>query len=96
MHWQMERGVLNRLDGSPPGSEWWRAVNERLLRDGCEAVALSRGLVGEPGSPSVRLWLDFITRPTEPNWYRAHNGSIVSGYLLGDPEHRLGRMLDYA
>src|SRR5688572_31922378 len=40
MHWQVRRGLLNPLDGSPPGSVWWRAVNERLLRDGCEAVAL--------------------------------------------------------
>src|ERR671933_219621 len=36
MRWQERRGVLNPLDGSPPGSRWWRRVNERLLRDGCE------------------------------------------------------------
>lgn len=84
MHWQMRRGVLNPLDGSPPGSEWWRAVNERLLRDGCDAVALSGGLSGEPRAPSVRLWLEFVARPSGRNWYRAHNASIVSAYL----EHR--------
>src|SRR4051794_37886519 len=39
MRWQEDRGVLNPLDASPPGSMWWREVNERLLRDGCEAVA---------------------------------------------------------
>jgi hypothetical protein len=33
MRWQARRGVLNPLDASPPGSVWWRAVNERLLRD---------------------------------------------------------------
>jgi len=38
----------------------------------------------EPSSPTVRLWLEFIARPTARNWYRAHNASIVSGYL----EHR--------
>jgi hypothetical protein len=37
MRWQADRGVLDPLDASPPGSPWWRAVNERLLRDGCEA-----------------------------------------------------------
>jgi hypothetical protein len=85
MRWQARRGVLNALDGSPPGSVWWRAVNERLLRDGCETVALLGGLAGEPSSQSVRLWLEFGARPTGRNWYRAHNASIVAGYL----EHRI-------
>jgi len=59
-------------------------MNDRLLRDGCEAVGLLGGLAGEPWSPAVRLWLDFSTRPTGRNSYRAHNASIVGGYL----EHR--------
>jgi hypothetical protein len=84
MRWQARRGVLNPLDASPPGSVWWRAVNERLLRDGCETVALLGGLAGEPSSQAVRLWLAFGARPTGRNWYRAHNASIVAGYL----EHR--------
>jgi hypothetical protein len=81
MRWQADRGVLNPLDASPPGSVWWRAVNERLLRDGCESVALSGRLAGEPSSTAVRLWLQFIARPTGRNWYRAHNASIVGAYL---------------
>src|ERR687891_210528 len=84
MRWQAARGVLDPLDASPPGSAWWRAVNEGLLRDGCETVALLGGLVGEPSSQAVRLWLQFGARPTGRNWYRAHNASIVAGYL----EHR--------
>jgi hypothetical protein len=84
MRWQARRGVLNPLDASPPGSVWWRAVNERLLRDGCETIALLDGLAGEPSSQAVRLWLEFSARPTGRNWYRAHNASIVDGYL----EHR--------
>ena len=84
MRWQARRGVLNRLDASPPGSVWWRSVNERLLRDGCETVALLGGLAGEPTSRAVRLWLEFAENPTGRNWYRAHNSSIVAAYL----EHR--------
>jgi hypothetical protein len=84
MGWQARRGVLKPLDASPPGSMWWRAINERLLRDGCESVALAGGLDGEPSSQAVRLWLEFIVRPTARNWYRAHNASIVAAYL----EHR--------
>jgi hypothetical protein len=84
MRWQARRGVLNPLDASPPGSVWWRAVNERLLRDGCETVAL---LGGRPASRRRRpcgSGSEFGARPTGRNWYRAHNASIVAGYL----EHR--------
>ena len=73
--------MLNPLAASPPGSVWWRAVNERLLRDGCETVALLGGLAGRPSSHAVRLWLEFAATPTGRNWYRAHNASIVGGYL---------------
>jgi len=81
MRWQARRGVLNALDASPPGSVWWRAVNERLLRDGCETVALLGGLPGQPSSHAVRLWLEFGATPVGRNWYRAHNASIVGAYL---------------
>src|SRR6478672_754748 len=59
MRWQARRGLLNPLDASPPGSVWWRAVNERLLWDGCETVALLGGSTGKPSSQAVRLWLGF-------------------------------------
>jgi hypothetical protein len=84
MRWQADRGVLDPLHASPPGSPWWRAVNERLLRDGCEAMARSGGLLGEPSSPTIGLWMSFIAGPTASSWYRAHNASIVAAYL----EHR--------
>ena len=81
MRWQAQRGLLNPLDAAPPGSVWWRAMNERLLRHGCEALALFGGLRGGPSSQAVGLWLEFIATPTPSCWYRAHNASIVSGYL---------------
>ena len=81
MRWQAQRGLLNPLDGSPPGSPWWRAMNARLLQDGCEAVALVGRRPGEPSSRPVRLWLEFVDLPAPDRWYRAHNASIVAGYL---------------
>ena len=81
MRWQARRGVLDPLNASPKGSRWWRAVNERLLRDGCESVALVGGMSGHPSSRAVQLWLEFIDKPTARNWYRAHNLSIVDAYL---------------
>jgi hypothetical protein len=84
MRWEAERGVLNPLGADPPGSPWWRVMNERLLRDGCEAVARSGGLLGEISSPTIELWMAFVANPTARSWYRAHNASIVAAYL----EHR--------
>src|SRR5262245_41595393 len=81
MRWQVQRRLLDPLDGSSPGSVWWRAMNERLLRDGCEVIALVGGLPGEPSSRPVEIWRDFATLPTPSHWYRAHNASIVAGYL---------------
>ncbi|MGW6697433.1 hypothetical protein [Nocardia sp. NPDC055049] len=81
MQWQLRRGLLHPASGPRPGSPWWRAVNEQLLRDGWEARAIARGMAGTPSSPSVQLSLQFITKPTAQNWYRAHNGSIVAAYL---------------
>ena len=81
MRWQAQRGLLDPLESTPPGSVWWRTINERLLRDGCEALALVGGLRGAPSSRTVRQWLEFIATPTPSCWYRAHNASIVAGYL---------------
>jgi hypothetical protein len=72
------------MGADPPGSPWWRAVNERLLRDGCEVVALAGGMGGPPSSRAVELWEEFVADPTARTWYKAHNASIVSAYL----EHR--------
>jgi len=81
MRWQAARGVLRPLDEDPPGSPWWRAINDRLLLDGCEALALAGGLQGQATSPTIAPWMSFIAAPTGRNWYRAHNASIVSAYL---------------
>ena len=84
MRWQIQRGVLQPPFSDHPGSPWWRAVNERILRDGCEAVGLSGDLSGPPSSATVGHWMSFVADPTARTWYRAHNGSVVAAYL----EHR--------
>ncbi|WP_324192821.1 hypothetical protein [Nocardia transvalensis] len=95
MGWQLRRGLLNPAVGAAPGSPWWRALNERLLRDTCEARALHSGYDGVPSSPSVLGALDFIRRPSAQSWYRAHNVSVVSAYLehehLAEAESRVER-----
>lgn len=81
MRWQIRRGLLEPLTAKHPGSPWWRAVNGRLLRDQCEAMARSEGSDGEASSPTIELWMSFITKPTPQHWYRAHNASIVAAYI---------------
>jgi hypothetical protein len=84
MGWQLRRGLLNPDSHPLPGSPWWRALNEGLLRDTAEARAFAFGYAGEPSRPGVTAHLDFIHRPTARNWYRAHNVSIVGGYLANE------------
>jgi hypothetical protein len=81
MRWQLRRGVLHPADSARPGSRWWRAVNERLLRDGCEAVALSGELTGPASSRTVQYWTSFADAPSAKAWYRAHNASVVAAFL---------------
>ena len=84
MGWQLRRGLLRPADGPAPGSPWWRAINERLLRDGWEGRALAFGHPGTPSSPAVAALLEFIRRPSAERWYRAHNISVVTAYLDHD------------
>jgi hypothetical protein len=84
MRWQLRRGVLEPAQSDRPGSPWWREVNERLLRDGCEAMALSGDRPGPASSTTVDYWMSFADYPTARAWYRAHNASVVAAYL----EHR--------
>jgi hypothetical protein len=72
------RGVLNPLGAGRPGSPWWRGVNERLLYDGCETVALAGGVPAAAGSSTTPLWEDFVAAPR----------LAPLGRLVGDP--RLG------
>jgi hypothetical protein len=84
MDWQLRRGLLNPPSDARPGSPWWRALNEGLVRDTAEARAFAVGYRGEPSGPGVTAHVDFIRRPTARNWYRAHNVSIVAGYLANE------------
>jgi hypothetical protein len=81
MRWQVRRGLLAAPDAPRPGSEWWRAVNEGLLRDAWEADQLLAGRPGPASRPSVSRWSGFLERPSAVAWYRAHNASIVAGYI---------------
>ena len=53
MHWQVSRGVLAPPGAERPGSQWWRSVNEGLLRDAWEA--LTNAIAALTGTRNRRL-----------------------------------------
>ena len=57
MRWQISRGVLAPPNADRPGSPWWRAVNEGLLRDAWQADLLlsgQPGMASRPAGPEIR------------------------------------------
>ncbi|MEV6769138.1 hypothetical protein AB0N05_10985 [Nocardia sp. NPDC051030] len=79
LRWEIDRGVMHPVSGSP----WWQAVNDRLLMDKLEAG--TEAAENETPSTGAVFWRDFLAAPSPRTWYRAHNRSVVSGYL--DSEH---------
>jgi hypothetical protein len=70
-------------------------VNERLLRDTCEARSRVLGHPGPASSSSVDPSVRFARHPSPHTWYLAHNVTIVSAYLdnraLAERENRIER-----
>lgn len=83
MRWQARRGVFASLESAQPGSAWWQAVNEGLLRDAWEARHLTEieAAAGSPTCPAVARWAAFLEDPSPRTWYQAHNASVVAGYI---------------
>jgi len=83
MEWEISRGVLNPLfDKKRPGSPWWRKVNGLFIYFATLAALIEEEnpkITDEPNE--VRLWRHYIQKPAAKTWYKAHNASIVQGYL---------------
>ena len=85
IQWEIRRGVLNPIHHTLPGSPWWREVNSHFIY-----LATLAQLIYESGEKfddlpaPVNFWLDYIKKPNECSWYRAHNSSIIAGYEVAD------------
>ena len=95
MGWQVRRGLLNPADHERPGSPWWRAVNERLLRDTCEARLAAPRPPG-PGVVAQRRAVGAVRPgPDAAHVVPAHNVTIVRAYVdhrdLAEHENRVER-----
>ena len=92
LRWTIARGALGDPATGRPGSPWWQAVNGRLLTD----MADARTGAAAAGT-SAAAWTAFLERPSPAGWYRAHNASVVAGYLdseaLAEPELPVERFL---
>jgi len=85
IEWEIKRGTLNPMNGTKPGSPWWREVNSHFLYLATLAQLIKEsGQVFQDVSVPVNFWLDYINEPNELTWYRAHNSSIISGYQVAD------------
>ena len=75
-------------DGGGPSTNVSSSTPARPID--CSAVTSANRRVG-----SVASWLSFLHRPSGKSWYRAHNASIVAGYVahrhLAHEEHPLER-----
>lgn len=88
LEWEIKRGVLNSLDDSQhKGSAWWRGVNGHFIY-----LATLAQLIYESGQSfdnipiPVQYWLEYLKNPSSQSWYKAHNCSIVEGYLICELE----------
>ena len=79
--WEV-RSVLQPPDATPPGSAWWSHVNLWFIflsELGARAYELG---FSKPKLPiAAQFWIGFIETPSPASWYRAHNSSIIDGYL---------------
>lgn len=77
-----ERCVLRPPDANPPGSAWWSNVNLWFIY--LSELGAKAYQVGFPKSKlpvAAQFWVSFIEDPNPQIWYKAHNSSIIDGYL---------------
>ncbi len=77
-----ERCVLRPPEANPPGSAWWSNVNLWFIY--LSELGAKAYEVGFPKSElpaAAQFWVSFIEDPNPKIWYKAHNSSIVEGYL---------------
>ncbi len=77
-----ERSVLRPPHADPPGSEWWSNVNLWFIYlSELGGKAYQVGFAKSKLPAAAQFWVTFIEKPSPLNWYRAHNSSIIDGYL---------------
>ncbi len=88
LQWEVDRGVLDPISlAGKGGSAWWRNVNlDFLYYSELAALAHDRGIDASAVPTATRAWMEYFAQPNSKNWYRAHNTSIVTGYLGRLPE----------
>ena len=88
--WEVKRGVLDPVSGSP----WWSDVNLDFiflseLGGLVHAEGLSEWVLNHQADTALQRneflalshWLSYLASPSSETWYRAHNCSIITGYI---------------
>ena len=85
MRWEMT-GRLKAPNAEPPGSAWWSAVNLHFIYlSELGARAHQQGIATDLLPLPAQNWVKYILAPAPGTWYRAHNASIIAGYLANVP-----------
>lgn len=94
LEWEIKRGVLNDITDNThigqnyqKGSVWWRGVNGHFIYLATLAMLIHESQQHFDNIPiPVTYWLEYIKNPSSQSWYKAHNCSIVEGYLVCELE----------
>lgn len=77
-----ERAVLRPPHAMPPGSAWWSNVNLWFIYlSELGSKAFETGFPKNQLPLPAQAWISFIAAPSASRWYKAHNASIIDGYL---------------
>ncbi|NME71148.1 hypothetical protein [Flammeovirga aprica] len=78
LEWEVERGVL----APEYHARWWYNVNLKFIYYSVlGSYVFEEGLQCEDIPQPVERWVDYLKDPCSSKWYKAHNTSIIYGYI---------------
>ncbi|KXX67716.1 hypothetical protein [Flammeovirga sp. SJP92] len=78
LEWEVERGVL----AAEYHARWWYNVNLKFIYYSVlGSYVFEQKLENVELPQPVQRWVDYLKNPCSSNWYKAHNTSIIHGYI---------------
>lgn len=78
LEWEIERGVLDEKYAD----RWWYNVNLEFIYYSVLGAYIFEEKKQHIQIPQpVQRWVDYLEKPSAQTWYKAHNSSIIYGYL---------------
>ncbi|WP_044207530.1 hypothetical protein [Flammeovirga sp. OC4] len=78
LEWEVERGVL----AEEYHARWWYNVNLKFIYYSVlGSYVFEKKLECKDLPQPVQRWVDYLSNPCSSTWYKAHNTSIIHGYI---------------